>query len=154
MARRVIEGNDELKSLIGQEVGVSDWQEVSQQLIDAFAGLTGDRQWIHVDPERAKVDSPYGTTVAHGFLTLSLISQMHAQAVQIRGNHTRAINYGFNRVRFPEAVRVGARIRLRSVLEGIEETDGGVRVTWGMTVEIEGQVKPAVVAQWIVTLYQ
>src|SRR5262245_50980502 len=99
MPQRVIGGIEELQGLVGQEVGISEWQEVSQQLIDAFAELTGDRQWIHTDPKRAQAESPYGTTVAHGFLTMSLISQLQAQAVQTRGDHTRSINYGLNRVR-------------------------------------------------------
>jgi acyl dehydratase len=85
---------EELRGLVGQEIGASDWMEVSQSLIAAFAELTGDGQWIHVDGERAKVESPYGTTIAHGFLTLSLISHLHNQAVQVLGDHTRAINYG------------------------------------------------------------
>jgi len=154
MSPRVIDGIDELRALVGQEAGVSGWLEVSQASIDAFSELTGDRQWIHVDPARAKAESPYGTTIAHGFLTLSLVSQLHAQAVQIRGHHTRAINYGFNRVRFPAAVPVRARIRLHSTLEAIDEIDGGVQLTWGVSIEIEGQAKPAVAAQWLVRLYR
>src|SRR5262245_33803263 len=154
MQGRVIEEVEELRRLVGQEIGVSDWQEVSQQLIDAFAKLIGDRQWIHIDRQRAQAESPYGTTVAHGFLTLSLLSQMQAQAVQIRGDHTRAINYGFNRVRFPAAVPAGARIRLHSKLEAIDEISNGVQLTWGMSVEVEGEPQPAVVAEWIVRLYR
>lgn len=154
MPRRIIEGIGELRRLVGQDAGVSDWQEVSQQLIDAFASLSGDRQWIHVDPERAKLESPYGTTVAHGFLTLSLISQLQTQIVQIRGEHTRAINYGFNRIRFPAPVPAGARLRLRSTLEAIEEVESGVQLTWGIIVEVEGSSKPAVVAQWLIRLYR
>ena len=154
MLPRVIDGIDELRGVVGQEIGVSDWFEISQALIDAFAELTGDRQWIHVDQDRAKAESPYGTTVAHGFLTLSLISQLHAQVVQIHGDHTRAINYGFNRVRFPAAVPAGARIRVRSTLDSVEEIPGGVQLTWAVSVEIEGQSKPAAVAQWLVRLYR
>jgi acyl dehydratase len=154
MLPRVIDGIDELRGVVGQEIGISDWFEVSQNLIDAFAELTGDRQWIHVNQERAKVESPYGTTVAHGFLTLSLVSQLHRQLVQIHGDHTRAINYGFNRVRFPAAVLAGARIRVRSTLEAVEEIPGGVQLTWAVSVEIEGQSKPAAVAQWLIRLYR
>lgn len=154
MSPRVIESMDELRGLVGQEVGVSDWFEVSQGLINAFAELTGDRQWIHVEPERARKESPYGTTIAHGFLTLSLVSQLHGQIVRIHGEHTRAINYGFNRVRFPAAVPAGTRIRLHSTLEAVEEVPGGVQVTWGVSVEIEGQSKPAVVGQWLIRLYR
>jgi acyl dehydratase len=154
MRPRVIEGIEELRGLVGHEVGTSDWLEVSQALIDDFAELTGDRQWIHVDQERAKTQSPYGTTVAHGFLTLSLVSQLHAQAVRVRGDHTRTINYGFNRVRFPAAVTAGARIRVHSTLEAVEEIPGGVQVTWAVSVEIEWEPKPALVAQWLVRLYR
>jgi acyl dehydratase len=154
MSPRVIDGIDNLRGVVGQEVGVSDWFEITQELIDAFAALTSDRQWIHVDQERAKAESPYGTTVAHGFLTLSLVSQLHGQAVRIQGDHTRAINYGFNRVRFPAAVPAGARIRAHSTLENVEEIPCGVQLTWAVSVEIEGQSKPAVVAQWLVRLYR
>lgn len=154
MLPRVIDGIDELKGVVGQEIGVSDWFEVSQALIDAFAELTGDRQWIHVDQERAKAESPYGTTVAHGFLTLSLVSQLHGQVVRFHGDHTRTINYGFNRVRFPAAVPAGARIRVRSTPEAVEEIPGGVQVTWAVAMEVEAQPKPAVVAQWMVRLYR
>ena len=154
MVQREINGIDELRSLIGQEIGVSDWLEISQEKIDAFAGLTGDRQWIHTNPERSNKESPYGTTIAHGFLSLSLLSQLQAQIVRIKGDHTRAINYGFNRVRFPAAVPAGSRIRLHSTLEAVEEVPDGVQVTWGLSVEIEGQPKPAVVAQWLVRLYR
>jgi len=153
MPPRIIENLDELRSLVGLEVGVSDWLEVTQPLIDRFAELSGDRQWIHVDPQRAKTESPYGTTIAHGFLTLSLVSQLHAQAVRVRGNHTRAINYGFNRLRFPAAVPAGSRIRLHSTLEAIDDVEGGVQLTWGLSVEVEGQPKPALDAQWLVRLY-
>jgi len=153
MAPRVINSVEELLSLVGQEIGVSDWLEVTQAKISGFAELTGDRQWIHLDQERAKTESPYATTIAHGFLTLSLISQLHAQIVQIRGDFTRAINYGFNRVRFPAAVPAGSRIRLRSTPEAVEEVSGGVQVAWNVTVEVEGQPKPAVAAQWLVRMY-
>jgi acyl dehydratase len=153
MSPRVIKGLNELRGLVGQEIGASDWLEVSQAMIDAFAELTGDRQWIHIDAERARRESPYGSTIAHGFLTLSHVSQLHKQVVQIQGDHTRAINYGFNRVRFPTAVPAGARIRVRSTLDSVEEISGGAQLTWGVVVEIEGQPKPAVVAEWIVRLY-
>jgi acyl dehydratase len=154
MLQRVIGGVHELRGLVGQELGASDWLEVSQELIDRFAELTGDRQWIHVDPRRAQAESPYGTTVAHGFLTLSLVSPLHSQVVRIGGEFTRSINYGFHRVRFPAAVPAGARIRVHSTLETLEEVAGGVQLTWAISVEIEGQTKPAVVAQWLVRLYR
>lgn len=151
---RIIDGLAELRELVGQTVGTSDWFDVSQPLIDGFADLTRDRQWIYVDPTRARTDSPYGTTVAHGFLTLSLLSHLHSQAVQVRGDFSRAINYGLNRVRFPAAVPAGSRIRAHSTLQGVEEIEGGAQCTWELTVEVEGQPKPAVVAQWLVRVYR
>src|SRR5438128_10485850 len=104
MPQRIIEGIDELRELVGQEVAIGDWFTITQAQINAFADVTHDRQWIHTDPERAQRDSPFGTTIAHGFLTLSLLSHLHAQAVQI-DNVRMAINYGLNRVRFTSAVR-------------------------------------------------
>jgi acyl dehydratase len=154
MPQCVIEGLDELRRRVGQEVAVGEWFDVSQSLIDSFAALTGDRQWIHIDARRAAAESPYGTTIAHGLLTLSLISQMHAQAVQIRGDYTRAINYGFNRVRFPAAVKAGAKIRIHSTLGAIDEVEGGVQLSWDVVFEIEGQAKPALAAQWLVRHYR
>lgn len=154
MPQLIVNGLEELRRLVGQEIGTSDWIEVSQSMIDGFADLTGDRQWIHVDPVRAKAESPYGTTVAHGFLTLSLLSSLHSQVVQVRGDYTRTINYGLNRVRFPAAVPAGARIRVHSRLQAIEEFEGGVQCTWDLTMEIEGQTKPALAAQWLGRLYR
>jgi acyl dehydratase len=153
MPGRVFEDVAELAGLLGHEVGTSDWLEVTQDLIAAFAEVTADRQWIHVDTERARVESPYGTTIAHGFLTLALLSRLHGQSVQIRG-FARGINYGFNRVRFPAAVPAGARIRSRSTLHALAEIAGGVQLTWHVTLEIEGQSRPALVAEWIVRLYR
>ncbi|HEV8059766.1 MAG TPA: MaoC family dehydratase [Gemmataceae bacterium] len=154
MPLRIIDGLAELKSLVGQQVGLGDWFEVEQSLIDAFAEVTKDRQWIHLDVARAKAESPYGITIAHGFLTLSLLSHLHAHAVQVHGDFTRAINYGFNRVRFPAPVLAGSRIRVRSTLQALEEITGGVQVTWNITVEIEGNAKPAVAAEWLARLYR
>ncbi len=154
MPPRVIEGFAELKSLVGQQVGLGDWFVVGQPLIDAFAEVTQDRQWIHLDTARAQAESPYGTTIAHGFLTLSLLSHLHAQAVQVKGDFTRAINYGFNRVRFPAPVLAGSRIRVRSTLQAVEEIADGVQVTWNIAAEIEGNAKPAVAAEWLARLYR
>jgi len=154
MPARIIDGLTGLKQLVGQEVGVSEWFEVSQSLIDRFADVTGDRQWIHVDPQRAKQESPYGTTIAHGFLTLSLLSRLHRDVVQVQGEFSRAVNYGLNRVRFPAAVPAGARVRLHSTLHEIEDIDGGAQCTWDLTMEVEGQTKPALVAQWVGRLYR
>lgn len=150
---RVLEGIQELTNLVGQEVGVSDWFTVTQVQIDAFAEVTKDRQWIHIDRPRAGNESPFGTTIAHGFLTLSLLSHLHAQAVVVRGDFTMILNYGLNRVRFPSPVRAGARIRARSTLQSIAELPGAVQPIWLITVEIEGHAKPALVAEWIVRYY-
>ena len=153
MAARTIAGAEELKSLIGQEVGVSDWITVSQALIDGFAELTHDRQWIHCDVDRARKESPAGGTIAHGFLTMALLSHLKAQTVKVDG-FRMSINYGFNRVRFPAPVPAGARIRLRSTLQNVDDVPGGVQVTWAVTVEIEGQPKPALAAEWLGRLYR
>jgi acyl dehydratase len=154
MTGRVIDDVLELNALVGHEVGTSDWLEVDHDLIEGFAALTRDHQWIHVDRDRARRESPHGTTIAHGFLTLSLLSQLQAQAVQIRGDFPRRINYGFNRIRFPAAVLAGARLRLRSTLQALDEIEGGFQLTWGVILEIEGQPRPALAAEWITRLYR
>jgi len=146
---RVIEGLEELRSLAGQEAGVSDWFTVTQEMIDRFADVTNDHQWIHVDAERAQRESRFGTTVAHGFLTLSMLSQLMHQAVEIRGNFQMLINYGFNRVRFVSPVPAGARIRARLAVKNVTENE----VIWLATVEIDGSDKPAIVAEWIERFY-
>jgi acyl dehydratase len=149
MPVRVIDSLAELRSLVGQEVGVSDWFTMTQPLIEAFADATQDRQWIHIDTERARTASPFGTTVAHGFLTLSLLSYLHGQAVRVRGDYKMVINYGLNRVRFPSPVPAGSRIRARSTLQSAEELPEGLQVVWLITVEIDHKAKPAMVAEWI-----
>jgi acyl dehydratase len=150
---RVIEGIAELKSLVGQQVGLSDWFTVTQEQIKAFAEVTGDRQWIHVDMERARTESPFGTTIAHGFLTLALLSHLHGQAVQVRGDFKMTINYGLNRVRYPAPVPSSSRIRTQSTLQSVEDVPGGIQVVWLATVEIEGSAKPALVAEWLIRFY-
>jgi acyl dehydratase len=146
---RVINGLDELNSLVGQEAGVSEWLMVTQKMIDRFADLTNDHQWIHVDVERAKRESRFGTTVAHGFLTLSLLSQLMHQAVEVRGDFKMLINYGFNRLRFVSPVPANSRIRARLAVKSVTENE----VTWLTTVEVEGQEKPAIVAEWLERFY-
>jgi acyl dehydratase len=152
MASRTINGIAELRTLVGQEIGTSEWLEVSQDMIDRFADVTGDHQWIHVDRERAAKESPFGTTIAHGFLTLSLITQLHSQAVHVTGG-VMGLNYGLNRVRFVSPVRSGVRIRTRSTLESLDDFTGGVQVTWKITVETENESKPALVAEWLTRMY-
>jgi acyl dehydratase len=141
-----------LQSRIGEEIAVSDWFEISQQRIDQFAAATGDSQWIHVDPARAAVDSPFKTTIAHGFLTLSLLSSLIRDAMTFSGLRM-AINYGLNRVRFIAPVPSGARVRARITAAAVAETGDSVQVTWGVTVERERGDKPCCVAEWIVRYY-
>lgn len=153
MPQRVIDGVAELRGLVGQEGGVSDWFAVTQDRINAFAEVTEDRQWIHLDAGRAKAESPYGTTIAHGYLTLSLLSHLLSQAVKVSGPFSRVINYGLNRVRFPAAVPADGRIRARCTLQAVEEVPGGMQVTWAVTMECEGQPKPVMVAESLARYY-
>jgi acyl dehydratase len=143
-----------LAALAGQEVAVGEWFEIAQDRIDRFAEDTCDRQWIHIDAERARRESPYGTTIAHGFLTLSLLSHLSREAVEVQGAFSRRINYGLNRVRFPAAVAAGARVRGRFTLDAVRQVDGGIEIVWGVAVEIEGSPKPACVAEWVTRLYR
>jgi acyl dehydratase len=145
-------GIGELKTHVGREVGVSDWLEVTQDRITQFAEATEDRQWIHVDPARAAAESPYQATIAHGFLTLSLVSVMLRKAVTIAGVRM-AINYGLNRVRFVAPVVAGSRVRGHFVLALVDERDDSVQATWTITIEREGEEKPACVAEWLVRYY-
>ncbi|HUO30998.1 MAG TPA: MaoC family dehydratase [Bryobacteraceae bacterium] len=150
---RIIESLEELRALTGQEVAVGDWFTMDQSRIDAFAGATGDHQWIHQDVARAKAESPYGGTIAHGFLTLSMLSSLSRECFDIGGFRIR-INYGLNRVRFPAAVPAGARIRPHFTLQSVEEIDGGYQLVWVVTMEVEGGRKPALYAEWVVRLYR
>src|SRR5271156_90611 len=126
---RVFRSFDELRAAVGQELGVSDWMEITQARINTFADATGDHQWIHVDVERAKREMPDGKTIAHGFLTLSLLAGLAHQVYAIR-KRSRGINYGSNRVRFTAPVQVGSRVRLHQTLKTVEDIDGGVRLTF------------------------
>jgi acyl dehydratase len=153
MPIRIIEGIAQLKSLIGQEVGASDWFEVTQSRINDFADATGDHQWIHVDVERAKTDSPFHSTIAHGFLTLSLLPHLVSQAVKVQGDFKMGINYGLNRLRFVSPVLAGLRVRARLTLQSVEDVPGGNQITWSVTCETEGGQKPALVAEWLVRYY-
>lgn len=154
MPPRIIEGVEELRSLIGQEVGASDWFEVTQQRINDFADATEDHQWIHVDVERAKADSPFHSTIAHGFLTLSLMPHLAAQALKVQGDFKMGINYGLNRLRFVSPVPSGSRVRARFTLQSVEDVAGGIQITWSVTCEIEGGQKPALVAEWLTRYYE
>ena len=144
---------EDVRHAIGKEAGVSGWVEVDQGLVDQFAELTGDRQWIHVDAERARRESPFGGTVAHGFLTVALLSRMVTEAVDLRANAKLRVNYGFNRLRFPAPVMAGSRIRVHVTPNAVRDVEGGVEIAWGVTVEIENQSKPALAAEWLVRMY-
>lgn len=140
---------DDLAARAGTEVGVSDWIALDQPAIDAFATLTGDRYFIHVDPQRAAA-TPFGGTIAHGFLTLSLLSRMAYQAVPSVEGTRQAVNYGFDRLRFVSPVPAGARVRGRFALHAFERREPGRwQATWDVTVEIEGGERPAIVARWL-----
>ena len=141
-----------LRNRIGEEIAVGDWFEVTQARIDQFAAATGDAQWIHVDPARAAAESPFKTTIAHGFLTLSLLSSLIRDAMTFHGLRM-AINYGMNRMRFVAPVPAGSRIRARFVPASVEDASGSVQVTWQVTIEREHSVKPCCVAEWIVRYY-
>jgi acyl dehydratase len=152
MTATQIENLNELQPMVGQEVAVSDWFEVSQERINMFAEATEDRQWIHTDPERAVRESPFKTPIAHGFLTLSLLSELMKRAISV-GSVRMGINYGLNRVRFVSPVPAGGRIRGRFTLAAVEQISGGLQATWDVTVEREGGNKPACVAEWLVRYY-
>jgi len=143
---------DEIESLVGQETGISDWFEVTQDKVNLFAEATGDHQWIHVDVERAKKEMPTGGTIAHGYMTLSLIPMLSAQIMRIEGV-TRGINYGCNKVRFTNMVPVGSRVRGRQKLLQVEKRAGGLQLINEFTIEIEGADRPACVAQTISIVY-
>jgi len=137
---------------VGRELGVSDWVTISQAQINQFADATGDHQWIHIDAAKAATDSPFKTTIAHGFLTLSLISQLLRGALQFEGTRM-AINYGLNRVRFVSPVPSGSRVRGRFTLASVEDAGGAIQAVWQATIEREGSDKPVCVAEWLVRYY-
>jgi acyl dehydratase len=149
----VIKNPQSLKELVGREIGVTEWFPVTQERIEQFAEATEDRQWIHLDRARARKESPYGDTIAHGFLTLSLLSHLMKEAIQVQGGVRLAVNYGLNRVRFPAAVRADSRIRARIALLELKELSDAVEATYSATIENEGSAKPVCVAEWIVRYY-
>ncbi|BBO20670.1 MAG: dehydratase [Candidatus Desulfobacillus denitrificans] len=152
MPKITIKSLEELRQWVGREIAASDWLAVDQERIDRFADATGDHQWIHVDPARAKVESPFGATIAHGYLTLSLLPHMMLETLEVQGGRM-SINYGLNRVRFAAPVRAGDRIRARFTLAALEDIPGGIQLTWHALIEIEGQHKPACVAEMIARRY-
>ena len=148
---RTITGLDELKQAEGDELGVSDWHRITQADIDAFADVTGDHQWIHVDPERAK-DTPFGGTIAHGYFTLSLAPRFNEQILKMDG-FAMAINYGLNKVRFPAPVPVDSQVRMRARLAELSEIPGGAQMIMELTFEREGGEKPVCVAETLARVY-
>ena len=148
---RVFTGLPDLRAAVGTRLGVSDWSTVDQSQIDLFAEATHDHQWIHVDPARA-ADGPFGTTIAHGFLTLSLLPELVQQVYAVEGV-AMGVNYGVDRLRFTAPVRVGSRVRAVVELEDVVDIAGGVQLTLGVTVELEGSERPALVAHWLVRRY-
>lgn len=144
---RSIDTPQDMKQLIGEDIGVSDWVTIDQATIDKFAGATGDHQWIHVDVERSKREMPNGKTIAHGFLTLSLVPRL-SQAIWKIEKRSRGINYGLNKLRFTAPVPVDSRVRLKQKLLAADDVkDNGVRLTFENTIEIEGSAQPALVAE-------
>ncbi len=147
---RTFDGIDELEAAVGQELGVSDWTTITQEQVDTFADATGDHQWIHIDVDRAK-DGPFGGTIAHGYLTLSMIPALMYTVYTVQGL-TMGINYGSNKVRFPTPVLVGSRVRARARLESLDRGPKGAQSVVQVTIEIEGGDKPACVAQTVALL--
>ncbi len=144
---------EELKELVGREIAVTEWMEITQERIDKFADATDDHQWIHIDRERAQKESPYGTTIAHGFLTLSLLPKFLKDSIQL-SDLRMAINYGLNRVRFPSAVCVGSRIRAHIVLQSMRDLEDSTQAIYLFTLESQGAVKPCCVAESVVRYYR
>ena len=149
----IVETLPSLKDFVGREIAVTDWFEITQDRIQLFADATEDRQWIHVDPERAQRESPFKTTIAHGFLTLSLLSQFLKQAVQIKSGVRMGINYGLNRIRFPAPLRVNSKIRARFALLSAKDLENALEVVYSVSVEAEGAPRPCCVAEWIIRYY-
>ncbi|BBG05181.1 MULTISPECIES: MaoC family dehydratase [Pseudonocardia] len=148
---RVFDGVDELRAAKGTEIGTSEWFAVEQERINGFADATEDHQWIHIDAEKA-ADGPFGGTIAHGFLTLSLLPKLLQEVYRIDGVKM-GVNYGLNKVRFTAPVPVGSRVRAKVELVDIADVSGGVQLTTGVTIEIEGSEKPALVAEWLTRQY-
>jgi acyl dehydratase len=146
-----INGLEELRDRAGDELGVSDWHDVTQASVDEFARVTGDDQWIHVDPERAR-QTPFGGTIAHGYYTLSLHPTLAKELVSFEG-FAFAVNYGLNKVRFPAPLPVGNRVRMRMTIAGVEEVLGGAQITMTLTFEGEGALKPVCVAEQLTRVY-
>jgi len=154
MPKRILDSPDALKDLIGQEIAITDWFNVTQERIQQFADTTLDHQWIHVDVERARRESPFKASIAHGFLTLSLLPHFMHEALEIKQGVRLGVNYGLNRVRFVSPVRTGSNIRARIVLQSLKDVKDGMEAVFNATVEVEGGEKPCCVAEWVVRYYR
>ena len=152
MARTTVDGVEGVQSLVGQHLGYSDWVEITQEQVNRFADATGDHQWIHVDPERAAKESPFGGAIAHGYLTLSLLPMLMPQILEVTG-FRMGVNYGTEKVRFPAPVPVGSRVRAGATLDSATPFDGGVQMVMTATVEVEGASKPSMVATSVTRRY-
>ena len=151
MPTTTLTGPDEVKAAVGQELGVSDWYEVTQAAIDQFAQVTGDHQWIHVDPERA-AQTPFGGTIAHGLFTLSLGPKFSYEIMDMQG-FAFGVNYGYGKVRFPAPLPVGSKVRMRAALTNVDDVPGGIQITVTQTFEREGEEKPVCVAESLARLF-
>jgi acyl dehydratase len=154
MPKRTLDSPEALKTLVGQEIAVTDWFNVTQERIQQFADATLDHQWIHVDVERAHRESPFKAPIAHGFLTLSLLPHFMHQALEIKQGVRLGVNYGLNRVRFVSPVRAGSNIRACVVLQSVKDVQDGMEAVFKATVEVEGGEKPCCVAEWVVRYYR
>jgi acyl dehydratase len=152
MAQTTVEGIEGVQGLVGQHLGYSDWVTITQEQVNQFADATGDHQWIHVDPERAKKESPFGGPIAHGYLTLSLVPVLIAEIVDMQG-FRMGVNYGTEKVRFPSPVPVGARVRAGATMAAATPIDGGVAVNVDVSIEIEGGSKPGMIATVVYRQY-
>lgn len=147
-----LERPEDIAQYVGKPLGVSEWITIDQKMIDSFAALTGDDHWIHVDVERAAREMPQGKTIVHGFLTLAMIPFLQRSVYRI-ARRGRGLNYGCNRVRFPGPLPVGARVRLHQAVKAADRVDGAVRITFECTIEVEGEARPAVVAETVLQIY-
>ena len=152
MKKTQFTGIADAKARVGQEIGLSDWMVIDQERVDAFARVTGDQQWIHVDVERARRESPFGGPIAHGYLTLSLLAKFASECFEV-GGIKLAVNYGLNRVRFASPVKVGSRVRARFILAEVDDIPGGAQMVWQAVIEIEGGDKPACAAEMVTRWY-
>ena len=152
MAQTTVDGIEGVQGLVGRHLGHSDWVEITQEQVQQFADATGDHQWIHVDVERAKAESPFGGPIAHGYLTLSLLVPLFAQVLVVTDT-AMGVNYGLNKVRFPSPVPVGSRVRLTATLKDVEQVAGGLQLTFSAVIEREGSEKPACIAEPVYRYY-